>query len=108
MQRTCRFNLIAIEVLLRTVTQDECEMDPDLLSMQSSVSGSNRRNSPIVCSYMANISACAGAALNAVMPHPRYNPAHPSRLYTSVNTCMKDLEAYWGLARSWLPTVSAG
>lgn len=59
---------------------DECEIDPDLLSIESSVSGSHLRNIPIVCSYIAKINACAGAALIAVIPHPRYNPETPSRL----------------------------
>mmetsp|Transcript_1861 Transcript_1861/g.4247 ORF Transcript_1861/g.4247 Transcript_1861/m.4247 type:complete len:124 (-) Transcript_1861:1010-1381(-) len=75
------------------IVQDECEIEPDLLSIESTVSGSHLRNNPIVCSYMANINACDGAALKAVIPHPRYNPATPSLLYTSINTSANLLDA---------------
>lgn len=67
---------------------------PDLLSMQSTISGSNHRKRHIVCSYMVNISACAGTARIVVMHQPLYRPLYPSIRYTLVNASVNVLNAY--------------
>ena len=54
------------------------------------------------------MAACAGAALKAVIPQPRYKPLKPSFLNTLPNTSMKDRDEDFGFARIGLPTVSAG